>query len=259
MRKVYTLEKIRPEWPAPACVHAFTTTRRGGVSAAPYDAFNLALHVGDDESRVLENRHRLQLGILDENKAAGHPHIGMAEPAWLEQVHGTRVVTLDDEAPSGPADAAVAFRPGLGCAVLTADCLPVLLCDRRGTRVGIAHAGWRGLAHGVVEATVGALNRAPGELLAWLGPAIAPAAYEVGDEVRAALVERDPAADSAFERNARGRWQADLYALARQQLASAGVTDVHGGEHCTYSEPERFYSFRREGRCGRMASLIWLE
>lgn len=259
MRQIYTLEMIRPKWPAPGRVHAFTTTRCGGVSAAPHDTFNLAQHVGDEEPRVLENRRRLQLAIALENNAAGRAHAGrLPEPAWLEQVHGTRVVTLGDEAPPGPADAAVAFRPGPVCAVLTADCLPVLLCDRRGTRVGLAHAGWRGLAQGVVDAAITALDCAPSELIAWLGPAIGPGAYEVGAEVRAAF-EKDSSVDAAFEPNSRGRWQANLYAIARAQLARAGVTSVHGGDHCTYAEPARFFSFRRDGQCGRMASLIWLE
>jgi YfiH family protein len=241
------IDVIRPDWRAPSRVHAAVTTRRGGVSAGPYESLNLAMHVGDEEARVCENRRRLRQAL-----ALG------GEPAWLEQVHGNRVVTLGEEEPVGPADASVAFRPGLICAVLTADCLPVLLCDRAGTRVGIAHAGWRGLAHGVVEAALAALRCPPAELLAWLGPAIGPAAFEVGDEVRTVLVAEDPAADVAFERNARGRWQADLYALARRQLARAGVTSVHAGDFCTHAEPTRFYSHRRDGRCGRMASLIWL-
>ena len=258
MRETFTTKIIRAEWPAPPGVHAITTTRGGGVSAPPYDTFNLALHVGDEEASVHQNRRRLRMALKLENALARDPHEGMAEPAWLEQVHGKHVVVVGDAAPSEPADAAVAFEPGRLCVVLTADCLPVLLCDRGGTRVGIAHAGWRGLASGVVEAAVAALRCPSAELMAWLGPAIGPQSYEVGEEVRAAFVAQDPDADVAFAPNARGRRQADLYALARLRLARAGVEEIHGGDRCTYSEPGCFFSHRRDGRCGRMASLIWL-
>jgi len=241
------LALIRPEWPAPASVRAAVSTRDGGVSAAPYDRLNLASHVGDREASVTENRRRLREALrLD------------AEPSWLEQRHGANVVHLGD-APNGPiADAAVAFEPGQVCAVLTADCLPVLLCDREGTRVGIAHAGWRGLAAGVVESALDALECPPEEIVAWLGPAIGPEAFEVGDEVRQRFIADDPAAGLAFERNDRGRWQADLFALARRRLSRAGVTSVHGGGASTHGDPLRFFSYRRDGVCGRMASLIWL-
>jgi YfiH family protein len=238
---------IRPNWPAPAHVRAASSTRPGGVSAAPWDTLNLGAHTGDDATRVAENRRRL--------KAA----LGLAvEPSWLEQVHGTNVSRLDSPAPARVADAAVAFGPDRVCAVLTADCLPVLFCDRAGTRVGIAHAGWRGLAAGVLEATVGALECAPRELIAWLGPAIGPEAFEVGDEVRAAFVAHDAGADTAFERNVRGRWQADLYALAGRRLARAGVDAVYGAVVSTHADARRFFSHRRDGPCGRMANLIWL-
>ena len=258
MMKTDATEIIRPQWPAPHSVHAMTTTRRCGVSAPPYDSFNLAQHVGDDDACVRQNRTRLRVAIMLESAAAAHPHKGLDQPAWLEQAHGTNVVVLGDEPPAVPADGAVAFEPGRVCVVLTADCLPVLLCDRGGTRVGIAHAGWRGLASGVVEAAVAALRCPSAELIAWLGPAIGPQSYEVGEEVRAAFVAQDPDAGAAFAPNARGRWQADLYALARLRLARAGVEEVHGGDRCTYSEPGCFFSHRRDGRCGRMASLIWL-
>jgi hypothetical protein len=237
---------IEPEWPAPPNVRAFATTRMGGVSTGLYASLNLGAHVGDAAAHVVANRRRLAAGL-------GLP----ADPAWLEQVHGTRVVDLD-AAWSGPADGATASRPGTVCVVMTADCLPVLLADRGGRRVAAAHAGWRGLAAGVLPAAVAAMRTPPGEVVAWLGPAIGPAAYEVGAEVRAAFVARDAAAESAFEPNANGRWQADLYDLARRSLAAAGVTAVFGGGECTFSDPARFFSHRREAPCGRLATLIWL-
>jgi purine-nucleoside/S-methyl-5'-thioadenosine phosphorylase / adenosine deaminase len=236
-----------PDWPAPAGVRAWVTERAGGVSLGRYAALNLATHVGDQASRVAENRRRLQADL-------DLP----AAPVWLEQVHGRRVLDLDADG-VGPADGAVTRRAGVVCAVLTADCLPVLLCDPGARRVGAAHAGWRGLLAGVLPAAVQALGGEPGRLLAWLGPAIGPAAYEVGTEVRAAFIERDAAAARHFAANARGRWQADLYGLARDSLAAAGVERVYGGGLCTFTETERFFSHRREPPCGRMATLIWLE
>jgi len=192
--------------------------------------------------------------------AAGLP----AEPLWLEQVHGISVAVhadaaADAGAPPPRADAAVAFVPGRVCVVMTADCLPVVFADRAGTRVGVAHAGWRGLVGGVLEATVSALQAPPAELVAWLGPAIGPQAFEVGSEVRDAFVARDAANAACFTRNAAGRFQADLYQLARQALTRSGVVAVTGGGHCTHGEPEKFFSFRRDGgRTGRMATLAWL-
>jgi len=233
-----------PDWPAPARVQARVTTREGGVSAAPFDAFNLGDHVGDEPAAVAENRRRL------------HSRIG-CRPAWLRQVHGTLVVPADP-AQVPEADASWTDRLDIACAILTADCLPVLFCDRAGTRVAAAHAGWRGLAGGVLEATLDALGVAPEELLVWLGPAIGPAAFEVGAEVRAAFLERHPQAAPAFaaSRNP-GRFMADLYRLARIRLAARGVEAVYGGGFCTFSDP-RFYSYRRTPRTGRFASLIWL-
>lgn len=233
-----------PLWPAPPQVRAWVTERGG---PARYGTLNLATHVGDDPGAVASNRSRLRAAL-------NLP----AEPAWLEQVHGTRVVDLDRE-PAGRADAAVTTRAGTVCTVMTADCLPVLLCDRAGTRVGVAHAGWRGLLDGVLPAAVTALRAPPPDVLAWLGPAIGQAAYEVGAEVRDAFVARHAAADRRFARNARGRWQADLYGLARDALAAAGVAAVHGGGFCTFTETGRFFSHRREAPCGRMATLIWLD
>ncbi len=237
---------IVPGWPAPANVKALSTTRAGGVGTAPFDSLNLGTHVGDDPAAVAANRARLR-ALLP------------AEPCWLNQVHGTAVVDLATEHGVPDADAAVSRTPGAVCVVMTADCLPVLLCDRAGTVVGAAHAGWRGLQGGVIEAAVRAMNVPAGELMAWLGPAIGPAAFEVGDEVRAAFVADDPAAACAFRpAGPAGKWLADLYLLARQRLAALGVTAVHGGDSCTFTEAERFFSYRRDGRTGRMASLVWL-
>jgi YfiH family protein len=208
---------------------------------------NLATHVGDDADAVAANRGRLRAELALP-----------AEPSWLEQIHGARVLDLDRE-PLAPADGAVTARAGVVCAVLTADCLPVVLCDRAGARVGVAHAGWRGLLAGVLPAAVAAFRQDPAEILAWLGPAIGPAAYEVGADVRDPFVARSPRAERWFARNARGRWQADLYGLARDSLAAAGVRSVHGGGYCTFTEAERFFSHRREAPCGRMATLAWLD
>jgi YfiH family protein len=241
-----TVAGIVPDWPAPAHVRAVVTERGGGVSVGRYGSFNLGAHVGDTADAVRENRRRLVRGLELPS-----------EPRWLDQVHGTRIAALDADE-SGPADGVVTRSQGVVCAILTADCLPVLLTDRAGTRVGAAHAGWRGLAAGVLPAAVTAMGAPASALLAWLGPAIGPHAYEVGPEVRAAFLARDPAASAAFTPNARGRWQADLYALARLSLAAAGVTAVFGGGLCTATDAERFFSHRREAPCGRMASLIWL-
>jgi YfiH family protein len=241
-------EFIRPEWPAPPRVKACVTTRRGGVSDSPYDSFNLAEHVGDTASAVAANRRRL-------HEALALP----TEPRWLAQVHGTTVLPAASAGPGCEADASFTTRPGVVCAVLTADCLPVLLCDRGGGVIAVAHAGWRGLAAGVLEASVAALGL-PGEsLLAWLGPAIGPGAFEVGDEVREAFMALEPSAQAAFRPSPSGRWLADLYALARQRLAMCGVHAVYGGDYCTYTDAARFYSYRRDGRTGRMATLMWLE
>jgi YfiH family protein len=232
-----------PQWPAPANVHAWVTERG---SPARYGTLNLALHVADDADSVAANRARLRAAL----RLPSEPH-------WLEQVHKTRVLDLDLGA-KGPADGAVTARPGVVCTVMTADCLPVLLCDNAGRQVGVAHAGWRGLLEGVLPAAVAAFRSEPGDLVAWLGPAIGQAAYEVGAEVRDAFVARSPAARQRFTRNERGRWQADLYGLARDALAAAGVRSLHGGGYCTFTEAERFFSHRREAPCGRMATLIWL-
>lgn len=237
---------IEPEWPAPPGVRAAFTLRTGGVSAPPFDSFNCAAHVGDAPEAVARNR-----ALLRERLALP------GEPAWLEQVHGCTAVTLEDGGALGPADAAVTREPDRICVVQVADCLPVLLAARDGSGVGAAHAGWRGLAAGVLESAVRALGVKPAEVLAWLGPAIGPRHFEVGAEVRAAFLAADPAAAAAFVPNPRGRWQCDLYGLARLRLAALGVAQVYGGGWCTSADAARFFSYRRDGRCGRMAALIW--
>ena len=234
-----------PDWPAPAGVRSWQSTRSGGVSRGDYSSFNLALHVGDSDLHVAENRQRLA-------RALDLP----AEPSWLEQVHGHRILDFD-RGDSGAADGAVTSKPGVVLAIMTADCLPVLLASKNGQRIAVAHAGWRGLASGVIGNAVRALGGEPGDLVAWLGPAIAQPAFEVGDEVRAAFVDRDPALAAAFESNPRGRWQADLFALARSALERSGVHRVHGDVTCTYTEAETYFSHRRQAPCGRMATLIW--
>lgn len=241
-----TLPVLIPDWPAPPQVRALVTTRGGGLSAPPFETFNLGSHVGDAAQAVAANRTRLRTLLP-------------GEPCWLNQVHGVAVVEADDAQGVPEADAAVARRPGRVCAVLTADCLPVLFCDRAGSVVAAAHAGWRGLAAGVLEATVARMEVPTQQVIAWLGPAIGPAAFEVGGEVREAFISQDVAAAAAFVPGVRGKWMADLFRLARQRLARAGVSSVHGGDLCTHADRTRFYSFRRDGVTGRFASLIWLE
>ncbi len=235
---------LTPQWPAPARVKSCVTTRAGGVSAAPFDSLNLGEHVGDDPVAVAKNRQRLvsQLGC---------------RPSWLSQVHGVAVAEASPELLL-EADASWTATPGVACAIMTADCLPALFCDRAGTRVAAAHAGWRGLAAGVLEATLDALVLPADQLLVWLGPAIGAQAFEVGAEVREAFVAQHAEAAEAFRpsHNA-GKFMADIYRLARIRLAARGVTAVYGGEFCTYNDP-RFYSYRRATQTGRFASLIWL-
>jgi YfiH family protein len=233
-----------PDWPAPANVRAACTTRRGGSSQGAFAALNLAAHVGDDPEAVARNRAELR-AVLELP----------SEPVWLEQVHGTEVIDAGRPAPRR-ADASFTGVPGVVCAVLTADCLPVLLCDSAGSCVAAVHAGWRGLAAGVLENAVAALD-VP-DLMAWLGPAIGPQAFEVGAEVRQAFVAPHPESAPAFTAGEEGKWRADLYQLARFALRRAGVNDVYGGGWCTHGDPERFYSYRRDGVTGRMASVIWL-
>jgi hypothetical protein len=234
-----------PDWPAPAQVKACVTTRAGGVSLAPFDSLNLGDHVEDSPEAVLENRRRLTEAF----------HI---QPAWLRQVHGVSVVEADPER-IAEADGSWTSTPGIACTSMTADCLPALFCNRAGTRVAAAHAGWRGLAAGVLEAAVESLETEPADILVWLGPAIGPQAFEVGPEVREAFVQQLPSTAQAFvpSRNP-GKFMADIYQLARLRLAARGITAVYGGGFCTVSDP-RFFSYRRSPLTGRFASLIWLE
>lgn len=242
---------IVPDWPAPAGVRAVSSTRAGGVSLAPYDALNLGLHVNDDPQAVAENRARLRA-------MAGLP----GEPVWLSQVHGIKVVDAAVTPVGSEADASVSNTAGVVCAIQTADCLPVIFCDVTGRVVAAAHAGWRGLVAGVLEATVaamGARGATADTVLAWLGPAIGPTAFEVGSEVKAAFVAHDPAAARAFVARSDDKWLADLFLLARQRLNACGVTRIYGGGVCTVSDPARFFSHRRDRVTGRQASLIWRE
>ncbi len=238
---------LQPDWDLPEGVGALLTTRAGGQSTGPFASFNLGGHVGDDPAAVAANRARLR-GFLP------------ADPLWLSQVHGAAVADADVSEGVPEADAVLARSRRRVCAVLTADCLPVLLCDDDASVVAAAHAGWRGLAAGVLENTVRQMGVPPHRVRAWLGPAIGPQAFEVGDEVRAAFVAADPDAAAAFvARPVAGKWLADLFLLARRRLIAAGVIRISGGGVCTVSAPQRFYSYRRDGVTGRFASLVWLE
>lgn len=243
---------ITPDWPAPTRVRALSTTRNGGHSRAPYASFNLSDYVGDAPDAVAHNRKQLQ-------KQGGLP----SAPHWMQQVHGTHVLKLDNLSSQSvtpiEADAAITLARGVVCAVLTADCLPILLCDAAGTRVGAVHAGWRGLANGVVEAALKRLNVRAGQTLAWLGPAIGAEAFEVGDDVRDVFVSDAPASSTCFRAYAPGKWHADLFQLARVRLQRAGVTEIFGGGRCTFRNAQEYFSYRREQVTGRMATLIWLE
>jgi len=236
---------ITPDWPADRRVRALITTRDGGVSSGKFASLNLSMRVGDDPRCVTRNRAILRACLP-------------AEPAWVRQAHGTAVIDATRATPDAEADGVVTQRPGEVCAVMTADCLPVLLSDRAGKSVGIAHAGWRGLAGGIVENVVQAMGTPSRDIIAYIGPGIGARRYEVGEDVREAFVDRDPATAKSFATRQNGTYFADLYDLARQRLAASGVAEVYGGEFCTATE-ERFFSFRRDQTTGRMASLIWLE
>ncbi len=240
---------ITPQWAAPPGVHAAFTLRTGGVSAAPFDTLNLGAHVGDDPLRVAENRRRIA-------QALALP----SSPAWLQQVHGVTVHELGTgtDAPRGPADGAFTRVRGRVCAILVADCLPVLFAARDGSVVGAAHAGWRGLAAGVLEATVRAMGVPAGDLVAWLGPCIGPQHFEVGEDVRSVFLETDAGAAKAFRRGRGDRWWCDLPQLAQRRLAACGVGAVAADGSCTFTDRERCFSFRRDGQCGRMAALVWM-
>ncbi len=245
--RIEAREYLVPDWPAPRAVRAVSTTRSGGVSNGAYRSFNLGAHCGDRDGAVEENRILLRTDLRLP-----------AEPTWLRQVHGARVIDADSERFSEEADAAVASRAGTVCAIMTADCVPVLLCNRHGTRVGAAHAGWRGLAAGVLESVVSAMDGPDSQLFAWIGPAIGQDRYEVGEEVRQAFLEQDDQCRDAFRPSPGGRWLADLAGLARRRLTRAGVRFIYAAGACTYDNPQQFFSHRRDRDTGRMASLIWL-
>ncbi len=236
---------IAPDWPAPARVKAFVTTRNGGVSRGPYASLNLGTRVGDDADAVNENRVRVRTCLPE-------------EPRWLHQVHGTHVAQAEEVAGEVEADAAFTRASNAVCTIQIADCLPVLFCGRDGACAAAAHAGWRGLSAGVLEQTMAALRVPPSSLMAWLGPAIGPRGFEVGADVLDAFARSDPT-HSAFTATRPGKWMADLFTLARQRLAAAGLSAIFGGDLCTFSQPTRFFSHRRDRITGRQAAFIWLE
>jgi YfiH family protein len=243
------IDVITPNWPAPANIQAFTTTRLGGFSLAPFDTFNLALHVGDSKTDVLQNRE-----VLTRKKNLPHA------PLWLEQNHTSIAVSADipyEAYPEG--DASYSFLPDRVCAVMTADCLPILICDIQGTQVAAIHAGWRGLVAGIIPATLDKLKGKPKDLMAWFGPAIGPEAYEVKDDVRDAFLQNKSGKPEHFKPTSSDSYLLNVYAIAQYQLNNLGLTHVFGGEYCTYTDAERFFSYRRSGNTGRMASVIWLK
>ncbi|MCU7880264.1 MAG: peptidoglycan editing factor PgeF [Candidatus Thiodiazotropha sp. (ex Lucinoma aequizonata)] len=239
---------LLPEWPAPENVRSLVTTRQGGCSESPFDSLNLAEHVGDDPQVVSSNRHRLRI-----------QYQLPTEPFWLSQVHGCSVASPDRDQVGCQADAVYTDRAGVVCAVLTADCLPLLITDWYGREVCAVHAGWRGLAAGIIENTLQRFEAAADQLMVWLGPAIGPTAFEVLDDVRQCFLDCDQADECAFTPSRSGHWLADIYTLARLRLVRAGVGSVAGGKYCTVTQQTLFYSYRRDGVTGRMASLIWLE
>lgn len=236
---------IIPDWPCPARVRALITTRAGGVSTGAYASMNVGTEVGDSSENVTENRRRLE-AVLP------------STPRWLRQVHGTRVIRAEKISDAVEADGSVTTAADTICVVMVADCLPVLLCDRDGRIVAAAHAGWRGLCAGVIENAVEAMCLPGRELLAYLGPAIGPTAFEVGDDVRNAFFEHHPNAVTAFQQHRKEKWLADLFMLAQQRLHALGITAIYGGTDCTYSDPARFFSHRRDKTSGRHAAMIWL-
>ena len=237
---------LNAEWPAPANVHALTTLRSGGVSVGTFAALNPAMHVGDHLPHVLANRQLItEMFQLP------------AAPVWLEQVHGTRVIKADYVGKLETADASFTDQKNVVCTVMTADCLPLLLCNRNGTCIAAVHGGWRGLLAGVIENTVETMQE--DDLMAWMGPAIGPGSFEVGDEVRTAFLTKSSGFSRAFQPLANGKWLANIYVLARSILSRLNVDQVFGGEYCTYSDPQQFYSYRRDGQTGRMATLIWMD
>lgn len=236
---------IKPSWPAPNCIHAYTTTRCNGYSQAPYAGFNLADHVGDSPAAIQQNREQLKTELQLPN-----------EPRWMQQIHSNIVISHDLPTTATPADAAYTHNTNVVCTVLTADCLPILLCNKQGTKVAAIHAGWRSLAGNIIENAINAIG--DNNLLVWLGPAIGPSAFEVGSDVYQAFTHGDLPAKQAFAKTDNNKWLADIYLLATQKLNKLGIYDIYGGDFCTYTDQQRFYSYRRDGLTGRMASLIWI-
>jgi len=241
---------LTPDWPAPAHIRAYSTLRHQGVSQGAWSSWNLATHVHDSAAHVEQNRELLVSALQLPS-----------EPVWLDQVHSDRMVLLDDDVSGGnlQADGSFTRHPARVCVVMTADCLPVLMTNRAGTEVAAVHAGWRGLAAGIIEKAVQCFQCPAEDMLVWLGPAIGPGAFEVGDDVRQAFMQTDPMTDSAFIASGHDKYLADIYALAKRRLQAMGVNAVYGGDHCTVTEVEHFYSYRRDHETGRMASLIWIE
>lgn len=246
---------IQADWPAPPNVHAVVSTRQDGVSQAPWESLNLGMHVNDNPDAVRNNRQRLIATL--------QTIAPVEEGPWLNQVHGIKVVEAEKNSATSSeqtitADATTTTEKNLACVVMTADCLPVFFCNKEGTRVAVAHAGWRGLCDGILEETLKTFTD-PAQVIAWLGPAIGPEKFEVGEEVRQAFMAHQIEAAEAFRpRHNQGKWLADIYTLARQRLGKAGIASVHGGSFCTHTDSERFFSYRRDGETGRMASVIWL-
>lgn len=244
MSNLFDQTLIWPDWPVPDHIKSLQTTRNSGVSQAPYDSLNLAQHVGDSAQHVARNRQLLS-------------QVVPTEPVWLAQVHGTRVIDAAASTCLEQADASFTTRKHVVCAVMTADCLPVLLCDQAGTVIASVHAGWRGLCDGVLEQSVKSMSVPANTIMAWLGPAIGPDVFEVGNEVRDAFLQWDSDAATAFTSYG-NKWLADLHLLARQRLAALGIKAIYGEEQCTFSNSDRFFSYRRDGNSGRMASMIWI-
>lgn len=241
----------RIDWPAPATIVAGYTTREQGSSRAPFDAFNLALHVGDDAEQVLTNRQQLDAGLA-----------GKKQWQWLTQVHGNAVIDAQTDGRSYVADACYSDEKSRVCTVMTADCLPILLCDKKGEQVAAIHAGWRSLCYGVIENTLAKFRGQPEDIMVWLGPAIGPCAFEVGEEVKIAFQAQtcgEKVAQAFMPATAANKYYADLYQLASMRFHAKGVSAIYGGGFCTYSDARQFYSYRREGKTGRMASFIYIQ
>lgn len=241
-------EFIIPDWPAKPNIKAISSTRLGGVSRAPYNGFNLAEHVDDNTDDVTENRRKLkEYGRLP------------AEPCWLQQTHSTIVVSANPEQQSIDADGSVCNQAGVVCVVQTADCLPILLTTNNGNKVGALHAGWRGLCNGIIEKGIAAMMTQPDQIIVWMGPAIGPNYFEVGEDVFNAYDNTYPGSSQVFKATGDRKWHMNIYEAARQVLHKSGVNQIYGGDHCTYTDEKHFYSYRRDGICGRMASMIWME